>query len=91
MWAWVCAKSGSQHNYWVWEPEGYLRVAALDSFSDWPWLCLDMCTDTKATNGACSMTAGTSLLNVGWQQCTGKPNQVHAAAASALRPGGFWD
>ena len=75
-WAWSCDKSGSQHNYWVWEPEGYLRLAATDSFGDWAWLCLDMCLDTSPSNGACSMTAGTSLLNVGWQMCTGQPNQV---------------
>ena len=76
VWAWSCQGTAYIHNFWVWEPSGLIRSAATDSFLDWPFLCMDMCQDFSVSSGACSMTAGTSLLNVGWQQCTGHANQA---------------
>ena len=76
-WLWQCNGTNPTHHYWVWEPDTkIIRSATTDSFEQNPEICLNMCTDTRYGNGACVVTANSSVLNVGYAECTGSSNQV---------------
>ena len=76
-WLWQCNGTNPTHHYWVWEPDTkVIRSATTDSFEQNPEICLDMCTDTRYGNGACVVTTNSSVLNVGYRECTGASNQV---------------
>ena len=85
-WMWNCNGTNPSHHYWVWEPDtGIIRnaISPDDSFSNYPSICLDMCTDSRYGDGACAIPANENVLNVGYKQCTGKPNQVRILPSSA--------
>lgn len=76
-WLWQCNGTNPSHHYWVWEPDSLIiRSATTDTFIQNPEICLDMCLDTRYGNGACAMTASEGVLNVGFKECTGAPNQA---------------
>ena len=77
-WAWLCQGTNLVDHMWVWQASGLIRLAANDSFARNPELCLDMCEDFSLGRGSCSLTLTSGYLNVGYQECTARPNQVLA-------------
>ena len=84
-WVWMCHATNVVDHMWVWEPDGLIRVAANDSFNNYPELCLDMCESFSLGSGSCGLTADIGLLNVGYRECTAAANQVCFARTAACQ------